>query len=380
MAMEMSTFQYVRGTSGEPYRLVSEKGTYPLYKLLGEGAYGSVYTTTDRRVVKLIVGVNKEQFEQETIMQMKVYEAVAGSCPKIYDFGKGDTDDEYVIVMEQFDDTARAIIKRTPDIIPDFLRQVARILQKLEPFEFNHRDFKSDNVMYRMEDNKIKFALIDFGFACITVDGKKYAGTTYFKKNAVCFRRSRDLAQLVYDIERYTQKIPNNLRTFLRLLLTFDIKGKKCEMFWGCHPYKINNWIDTYDFLNKPGIENPHTTPEGILHAIDVYEQHGIEACKNGFVVDPVKDVCVPKPSDVVVVPKDKPVTPVPHILSPVVQSRGYVKKSRKLKDCSPGKIRNSATRRCIKAKPDCPPGKVRNPDSGRCVNEDGAIGRRLRA
>jgi serine/threonine protein kinase len=345
--MELSKFRYDVGEDS----YISRKGEYFVEDMLGSGTYGTVYQTTGKRVIKRIQGVKLEDFKQEALVQMKTYEAVPNSCPKIYDVGTlkeawGVT--EYIIVMEQFDDTANEILAQNPAMIPDFLRQIARILQKLEPFQFNHRDFKSDNVMYKVEDNKIRFALIDFGFACITVGGKKYAGTSYFKEDAKCFRRSRDLAQMIYEVEKYTPDIPSEIRTFLRLLLTFDINGKKCEMFKGCPPHKIDKWLDTYTFLDNDAVENPNTTPEGLLHALDVFEQHGIEACKNGFVVHPVKEECVPKPSDVVVPPKDKPVTPGG-------------------KKCPEGKELNPTTRRCIKK---CPPEKVRNPKTRRCVKK----------
>jgi serine/threonine protein kinase len=333
---------------------ISDKGEYRILRDLGSGSFGRVYQTTNRRVIKEIVGMTQAQFEQEALVQMKVYEAVPNSCPKIYDVGvlEDDYEHRFVIVMEQFDGTAQKVLRQSPATIPEFLRQVAILLQKLEPFEFNHRDFKSDNVVYNLEGGKVRFALIDFGFACITVGGKKYAGTSYFKKDAKCFRKSRDLAQMVYELEKYTPNIPENIRTFLRLLLTFDINGTKCEMFKGCPPHKIDRWLDTYNFLDNDAVENPNTTPEGMLRALDFFEEHGIEACKNGFVVHPAKEECVPKPSAEVVTPKDKPVTP------------GAARTSKK---CPEGKELNPATRRCIKK---CPPPKVRNPKTRRCVKK----------
>lgn len=343
--MELSVFEYDQSNN----TFISDKGEYRVLKRLGSGTYGTVYQTTGKRVIKAIRGVDESTFTQEALVQLKVQQAVPGSCPKIYDVGDLEEYEDYVIVMEQFDDTANKILAQTPAMIPDFLRQIARILQKLEPFQFNHRDFKSDNVMYKMEGDKIRFALIDFGFACITVNGKKYAGTSYFPPTAKCFRKSRDLAQMVYEVEKYTPGIPSEIRTFLRLLLTFDIKGKKCEMFKGCPPHKIGKWLDTYKFLDNDAVENPNTTPEGMLRALDVFEQHGIEACKNGFVVHPVQQQCVPRPSEAVVAPRDKPVTPSPST------------------KCPEGKELNPATRRCIKK---CTDEQVRNPKTRRCVKK----------
>lgn len=346
----LNTFEY----DDNEELFISDSGEeYPVLGTLGSGTYGTVYQSSEGRVIKSIRGVDVSAFTQEALIQMKVFEAVPNSCPEIFEIGDLVDYKKFIIVMEQFDDTAQEILHQSPAMIPDFLRQIAILLQKLEPFEFNHRDFKSDNVMYKMEDNKVRFALIDFGFACITVNGQKYAGTSYFKKDAKCFRKSRDLAQMVYEVEKYIPNIPDDIRTFLRLLLTFDINGKKCEMFKGCPPHKIDKWLDTYKFLDNDAIENPNTTPEGMLRALDFFEEHGIEACKNGFVVHPAGEQCVPKPSAEVVTPRDRPVTPaVPR---------------RSSKKCPEGKELNPATRRCIKK---CPPPKIRNPKTRRCVKK----------
>lgn len=343
MELELSTFTYDQIRR----EFISGKGGYPVKGVIGSGTYGTVYQTTKKRVIKEMTNVSLPVFRQEVLIQMKVNEAVPKACPKIYDAGT--MGNIKYIVMEQFDGTAQDFLEENPEMIPTFLRQVARILQKLEPYQFNHRDFKSDNAMYKLEGDSVRFALIDFGFSCITVNGKKYAGTSYFSKKAKCFRKSRDLAQMVYEVEKYIPDIPTDIRKFLRLLLTFNINGKKCEMFKGCPPHKIDTWLDTYKFLDNNAIENPNTTPEGLLRALDFFEEHGIEACNNGFVVHPVQQQCVPKPSDAVVAPRDRPVTPV------------------EPKVCPEGTELNPATRRCIKK---CAEGQVRNPKTRRCVKK----------
>lgn len=381
----MQTFLY--DPHAKAYQTEDGSKRYRVLDELGRGTYGKVYSTDGNRILKVMQVTREKNFLQELEIQRNLSQKEPGVCPILYDYGKRLASNEYILVMEKYDGDVNTLMHRDKTILLDFLKQIATILQRLEKYNFNHRDLKRDNTMYK--GNPKKYALIDFGFSCATFDGVRYAGTSYFPSTAKCFRRSRDLAQLIYETERYTQGLSANDRTFLRLLLTFQINGKKCEMFKGCPPHKITKWLDTYDFLENDAVENPHTTPEGLLHAISVYQTRGIEACKNGFVVDPVTDTCVVRPPVAAVVPRDKPKTPEP---------------APGLKPCPPGKVRHPVTRRCRKqlrvktvrlpppppAVPApipaavvppvraCPPDKIVNPATNRCVKRDGAIGKRL--
>lgn len=390
-------------------------------KLLGSGTYGSVFELDGGRILKAMedTQIKLNSFISEVELQQRLYQKEPGTCPRISDYGRVPNKGEYMIVMEKMDGTVRDLLKTNAQMSIEFLKQIAVIFKKLEKYQFNHRDFKSDNAMYKLEGDKYRFVLIDFGFSCATIDGRKYKGTSYFPPKAKCFRRSRDLAQCVYEIEKYTPNLPTDIREFLRLLLTFNIAGKKCEMFKGCPPHKIERWIDTYDFLDNDAIENPHTTPNGLLQAIHVFETKGLEACKNGFIIDPVLDTCVPKPNMVIKPVLDYPKTPVPHVLNPVILKQevqptepilnaapvepGYPA----FQECPDGKVKNPKTGRCVKATgavgkkvtgvepkprgrprkntvrtktPDCPPDKVRNPKTRRCVKRTGAVGKKLEA
>ena len=309
---------------------------------LGSGTYGTVYELYGEsdKIVKVfdVDNMNDNDIKnlvQEVTIQQKLYEKVPGSCPKIHTFGKS-TDyngyDNYVIIMEKCEGTARSWLKnngKTDAVVLSYLEQIATILKKAKPFDFNHRDLKSDNIMYksivsRDEKGKLKprkmYLLIDFGFSCATFDGVKYEGTTYFKPGIKCFRESRDLALLVYELLHFKNLSPD-MTKFIQLVLTFDYKGKKCDMSNGCLPDFNGDWVAAYGFLDKDGVENPNTTPDGLLKAIEAYRTKGIKACeKDGFVVDPVKDVCVPSPGPPAVAAMKPPVTPGKgHMASPVV-------------------------------------------------------------
>ena len=314
---------------------------YPrLGRELGSGTYGTVYDVWGEpgRIAKVFPADEMDDSDvknllQEVTIQQKLHEKVPNSCPEIFTFGKAyndDGDEEYLVIMEMCEGTARSWLQNNGNdmTVLSYLEQVAKILKQSKPFDFNHRDLKSDNIMYktvvsRGEDGKLKpkkvYFLIDFGFSCATFDGVKYEGTLYFKPGIKCFRESRDLALLVYELLHF-QNLSANMVKFVQLVLTFDYKGKKCDMSKGCLPDFDGNWVKAYGFLDKDDVENPNTTPDGLLKAIEAYRTKGIKACeKDGFVLDPVKDTCVPAPGPPIAAALKPAVTPGKgHMLSPV--------------------------------------------------------------
>lgn len=141
-----------------------------------------------------------------------------------------------------------------------------------------------------------KYLLIDFGFSCAKFDGVDYEGYLYFDLGIKCFRQSRDLALLVFELLQPRLKVSPEIKKFAQLVLTFDYKGKKCDMSQGCLPDFDGDWVEAYKFLDKDEVENPNTTPDGLLRAIEVYRKGGVKACEKGFVLDPTKDACVGDP------------------------------------------------------------------------------------
>lgn len=383
--------------------LISPSGErFPLNKNLGEGSFGRVISSGPDKIVKVIKSRDataKKHMMEEITIQQKINEKVPDVCPKLYAYGLIPASGEYAIIMERCDGTARDLFKTNPDpeLVLQYYEQIATILQKLEPYQFNHRDLKSDNVMYKIDPatGKHKFLLIDFGFSCITVDGQRYQGTSYFTPTEKCFRRSRDLAALVFESLYFLKG--GDIRTFAQLVLTFQYKGKTCDMSKGCAPgFPKASWSHTYDFLNKDSVDNPNTTPEGLIKAVQAYRQGGLQSCQAGFVVHPIANQCVPIPPPPAPAALQVAQSPKPHLASPApaqaqVPAPSPAKTLRT--PCPPGKVRNPKTRRCVKVKAPpapriprvlkapktpkapnqpapCPPGKVRNPATGRCIKQ----------
>lgn len=325
-------------------RLEDEVGGRRTYRFhsdaeLGRGSFGRVFLSTNGQyVIKLLNSFEakprlterlKKAFEAEVMLQLLIRANVPEACPAILDYGILPTSgNKRFVVMEKMTASARSFLtdRTHPREVRDqfaleCLRQTAEILKRLEPFQFNHRDLKSDNIMYTLgEDDLPVFKLIDFGFACATFDGKRYEGVSYFNPGIHCFRRSRDLAFLILELHLYFHSFfSQSLNTFFRLLLTFKFPdGSECKMYNGCNG--LAKWEDSYRFLDKDEVENPHTTPEGLLHAIEVYERRGLEACRAGFVLDPVAEACVAAPPEEEAKVESPGKVPQPigeHVLSP---------------------------------------------------------------
>ena len=328
---------------------------------LGIGSYGRVYQLRDFAednsygdtilligpprsiILKWITlpGDKVPNLLQECTIQQKLSEKEPGVCPNLYEYGKVIIADEtgrpayrYIVVMEMCVGTARSLLHRRDSrqnrLIPrteavlDYLEQMAKIMKRLEKYNFNHRDLKSDNIMYKRvavdSDHPFgyKFLLIDFGLSCATFGGKQYEGTLYFQSGTKCFRKSRDLAMLVFEL--LSLSINDTMKRFGKLLLTFDLNGKPCDMTKGCLPDFDGKWASAYDFLDKDDVENPNTTPDGLLAAIKSFREKGIEKCEQeGFIKDPIKDACVPDPGVDVGALAAAGAGPVEHIASPVV-------------------------------------------------------------
>jgi hypothetical protein len=156
---------------------------------------------------------------------------------------------------------------------------------------------KPDNVLYVGGKTKPTFLLTDFGFSCATIDDVEYKtliGDT-FVEESICFNKSRDLMQLVFYSQRLFRSVNTSEGVYYlnRKLLEFEYKGKLCN-FWdetyACEfgdkkrPFEKNEVHNVYTFFNDPTLNNPNTTPDGLLNAIQQWKTNKTKVLTEGIV------------------------------------------------------------------------------------------------
>lgn len=366
--------------------------TYKKGAKLGEGSYGAAYNCIGPGGKEFAIKVVKEGLEtvndfqnflKEIIIQIILATVSEDQpngpyVPRIFHVGFDAQNKHGYMVSELMRGTLNSLItKLSADendiVIPAVLDQIAHILDFFgKKLHFNHRDFKDDNIMYVKEDGKRLFKLIDFGFSCLKWNNLQISGGSIFKPSSTCFKKERDLGQLLYNIRRYTPSLSEELKQWLTKALMAEVAGEKCSVTEGCelHGRKvIQGWRNTYEFFDRSNVHPLYASPTTLLRKIKHLQR------KQPFETPVVKE------------PK-----------------RSITRNSKNTeKPCSEGKIRNPATRRCVKVsgspgkkaakqlgipkdalvplnKPEkeCPPGKILNPTTGRCVKADGELGKFL--
>ena len=268
--------------------------------------------------VRAMTAVEKNVVAEVTIQQ-QLYARVPESCPKILSFKQVfNTNNPNVrycaIVMERAEGTAESFLSNNAgndNEVLDLLEQVAIILQKAQSTcEFNHRDLKANNIMYKTVNGKKQYLLVDFGFSCATFDGKKFEGSDFFPPGQQCLRPSRDLAFLIYKTYlQFHMILTPKMKSFFDALLTIPAPAKECRMLKGCAGTPaFKNRVEAaedYTFLNTDGTDNPKTTPEGLLNEIKAYRE------KNGLLAPAPVPAPAPAPAPAPeVVPPPAPPTP----------------------------------------------------------------------
>jgi Protein kinase domain len=428
---KIATMRMIVGTTENPDPIYkSSSGTeYKLGVLLGGGTYGKVYEATrvsdgKAMVMKIVSGSNTYQVVKESIIQIMIVELTKDLrhdnidltgpyAPVLYEFAHNFDKNESYIFSEKMRATTHAVIKSRqgfPDdmrtLVITLMLQISTILKDLWRIcKFNHRDFKTDNCMYfRDSNNKIQTRLIDFGFSCIRYGDIDLNGGGYQFKH--CSLPARDMTQYLYEIYKYHQPLPPDLKDVIEKLLTFPLGKKECLMYQKCAG--IKEWKDSYSFMNNPKHTNPNGVAEVVFNVFKAFAMKqdvtpALAYVKGTMVVERAKTKkATPRPAPAVAAPAvAAPAVAAP---APVLGPKygcpaarpNYNPESRRcLKACRPGYKRNHAfvckripvakaakkvaakkacppaqpnynpkTRRCSKA---CPPGKKRN-STFKCV------------
>jgi len=261
--------------------LVTKKGTYTYKQLLGKGSYGTTYRAVHNGkdiAIKQLRPRNSEELWdaiKETILQILLYHETKKQkdgpyVPEIYEIAYDPKEKQLFMIQEMMDGTFESLIKSRTKLenethLPQEFQTIASQLEWLgQHLQFNHRDFKSDNIMYKQHGSTYELRLIDFGQSCMTWHGHVLSAASYiFPTTRKCYRKSRDLTALFFEIAVYEGSyISKKTRELLHTMTTFYVHGKKIDMI------KNMNWNNTYNFLNGKNVENPKAVPTTVRKTI----------------------------------------------------------------------------------------------------------------
>ena len=266
---------------------------------LGQGSYGKTYKciAPDGKPVAIkaihqpIGGKDDiHSFLTEIIIQIVLLETSKDQpggpfVPNIFKVGFNKTNKHGYIVSELMYRTVRSLIRdETPVkndvIIPEMVRQIGTILDFFgKKVEFNHRDCKCDNLMYVKDaEGKRVYKLIDFGYSCLKWNNLELRGKIA-KLSGACYRKGRDLTQLLYELTLY-HTISFNLLEWLKSNLQVHI-DKTCSLQDCDLPVPVRNWQNTYTLLNAKDIEPVYNTTAVIERVKLLQEMEGFKTRKN---------------------------------------------------------------------------------------------------
>lgn len=355
---------------GEPKEFNMKSGSYKIVELLGSGTYGTTYKVEGpdgKQYAIKTTRVNRSDilnFIKECLIQIILAEEsktlrYGPYVPTVYEMGYNSIREKAFLRTELMTNTAQTVIHRSSEkvndmLVPNLIKQISKILKFFsDNLAFNHRDLKPDNIMFKMEDGKSWFKLIDFGFSCLTWNGLKINGTSYFSQRKSCFRTDRDLSQLLYAIARFhSDTISNKLYDRIAHILIANVGDKNtCAMVDGCN--RLHEWRNTYNFMNRKNVKVPTATPNAVRHEMDLF------LAGKPFKGQPQAQPAQQAPLD------SKPPCQPGKVRDPVTRR---CKKQEEHKPCKDGKVRDPVTRRCKnKIDEPCKDGKVRDPVTRRC-------------
>ena len=257
---------------GDYLEMQFPSGKYTIMKQLGQGSYGKTFLVLSEEnesfVVKCIdmEHLHRSAVLKECIIQILLYEESKERpsgpfVPRFYELAYCAKEKSMMLRSEPMDDTLGSILvtntqEENDVFLPQAIMKLAKILQFFETkLAFNHRDLKTDNIMFqRMDNNRIRITLIDFGLSCLTWKGLRIEGEGGGLRT--CFKQDRDLSQLMYELARYeTDRISDRLYNRLAHLLEARIDPDHiCNVLEDCMDHGLRNWTSSYGFFNRPNV------------------------------------------------------------------------------------------------------------------------------
>ena len=388
-------------------------GVYTVGPLLGAGSFGETLQATHStqntvcaiKVLEMsktrdqhsfIVNTIKESIINIIMEKVSENEPNGPYVPRLYELAIDPQRNLLLIRQERLHGTLANMYdgstKEQNDYnVPETLGDLAYVLHFFyKKLEFNHRDLKSDNVMYSLSKNKAHIKLIDFGFSCLTWNGIQIAGTHFFPIETQCYVPSRDLTQFVYEVwYSFRIRFSDKIQDLLKELLTFPTGSRMCKLFKGCSFRGVDayGWGgELYTFLNLPDVKNPKAVPSAMYRRMSQYMGRGspkkltplppirrtetgkLKACLPEQILNPKTRRCVKRSGAI-----GRKLMLESEMRSP---SPGTYMTLRKPK-CPSGKALNPKTKRCRYR---CPSSQIRDPKTQRCVSRFGPVGRKVLA
>jgi serine/threonine protein kinase len=253
----------------------TSQGEFQLEKKLGEGTYGKTYATVPINGISYAIKImdvrnTAELYNilSEVIMNILIAEGTEDETngpfvPRFYEFGLSADQRTAIIRYQRLTDTMfNYLNSKSPQennkLVPQALLSIIHILETLQTkFQFDHRDLKSDNIMYTMKNAQPVWRIIDLGGSCMKWNGFSISSNAIFDDSRPCKHPGRDitflLTEIILDIPLTVQ-----LKTSLRKLVTFPIYGQLCALnSENCPQAKYKTWINIYNVLNRSNVINP---------------------------------------------------------------------------------------------------------------------------
>jgi hypothetical protein len=260
----------------ESNSIKTDHGEFVIQTKLGEGTYGKTYSTQPDKsgqsyAIKIIELRNTNDLYNtmtEAIMNIILLEGTESETdgpyvPRVYEFGITHDLKTAIIRSERMAGTLFNYVhskspvtndRNVPEVILKLL-QISEFLQSR--FQFNHRDLKSDNIMYVLKNGSPSWRLIDLGAACMTWNGYKISSEGLFAALRPCVHPGRDITFLLTEIV-LDVPLSLKLKDLLRKFISFPIQGIDCALnSTDCKHIKYEKWNNIYNLLNESNVINP---------------------------------------------------------------------------------------------------------------------------
>lgn len=257
-------------------RIQTDHGEFLLQTKLGEGTYGKTYATLPDKsglsyAIKVIDLRNTTELYNtlgEAIMNIVLLEGTESEkdgpfVPRVYEFGVTADLKTAIIRSERMTGTLFDYLhSKSPQAndrtVPETVLKLLHISEFLQSrFQFNHRDLKSDNIMYVLKNGKPVWRLIDLGAACMTWNGVRLASDGLFDASRPCVHPGRDMTFLLTELVLDVPLSPK-LTELLQNIVRFPIHGVQCALnSTNCKHAQYERWNNIYNLLNKSNVINP---------------------------------------------------------------------------------------------------------------------------